>query len=345
VHRSNHVRPAPLALGLSGTPTALAQGQAGEPIGVPIQPEREPEIDRGLRRVRGAPGPPGSRVLVTLEADAAHQFRAGIDSTDGGEVSSSLVGSRLSVRVPVNRRTGLSLSAGAGLLHYEFSGPSGIIPGDEAPWENIVVGSVGAGISHAFDERWRLFAGANLSSAGERATYFDETLTVGGTLGVAYAVSDKLTVGGGLTVQTRLDDSVFVLPFPTVEWVLPGDPQERWRLVVGGSRIGPSRAAGAAITFDATEQVTLVAGWAGFGLGGDFRLDDTGPAPGGVGRDRAFPIVVGVDWRPTRQVRLSAFAGAALFGELEILDSNGNRLAKRRVDPSPTIGVGLSVSF
>jgi hypothetical protein len=247
--------------------------------------------------------------------------------------------------VPLSKQAGLSLSAGAGIRHYDFSGPSGLIPGDESPWETIHVASLGAGFSYALDEQWRLFSGLNLSSAGERATGFDETLTTGATIGAACALSDTLTIGAGVTVQTRLDDSLFVLPFPTLEWTLPGDPQQRWKLVVGGSRTGSARTAGAAITFDATEQLTLSGGLAGFGLGGDFRLDDDGPAPGGVGRDRSFPLVLGLDWHPNRRVRLNAFAGAALFGELEILDSNGARLARRRVDPAPVAGFGLSVSF
>lgn len=318
--------------------TAHAQAQDTDPPALD-QP------DPGARPVRPAPGEPQPRTVLTLETDAAHQFRAGIDDTDAGNVSTTLLGTRLSLRTPLTERTGLSLTAGAGLLHYEFGGPSGIVPGDQAPWETIVVTSIGAGFSHVLDEQWRLFAGLNLSSAGEDSVAFDETLTVGGTLGTSYVVSDSLTLGAGLTVQTRLDDSIFILPFPTVEWVLPGDPQRRWRFVLGGSRIGPSRAAGAVLTYEASEEVTLIGGLAGFGLGGDFRLDDSGPAPGGVGRDRSFPFVLGAEWRPSRRVRVNAFAGAALFGELEVLDSNGIRLAKRRVDPSVTLGLGISISF
>jgi hypothetical protein len=65
--------------------------------------------------------------------------------------------------------------------------------------------------------------------------------------------------------------------------------------------------------------------------------------PSDVGRDRSFPTVLGVDWHPNRATRLNAFAGAVLFGVLEILESNANRLARRRVDP--VLGANFSISF
>lgn len=318
--------------------TIQPEGDAAS-IDDPSTPPGQPADD--ARAIQPVPGPPQG-VSFVLDADAAHSFSAGIDGTDGS-VSSTLVGARLTMRAPINRRLGLNVSVGGGALFYEFSGPSGLLPGDESPWETIEVASVGFGVSYALTRQWRTFGSFNISSAGETGTSFDETWTVGGTIALAYAFSDRLIVGAGVTMQTRLDDNIFVIGFPSIDWTI--DEARKWRLVVGGARIGPSRAVGATISYAPNDKVTLIGGWAGLGLGGDFRLDDEGSAPGGIGRDRSFPFLFGIDYKPTPKVTLNAFAGIALFGELELLDSNGNRIAERDVDPQVTLGARVSWSF
>ena len=284
-------------------------------------------------------GPPD---FFELTLRTAYLFDAGV--SDRGSVSVSSVAARFGVRYPVSRELVLGLSIGTGALLYDFDGPSKLVPGDQSPWDSIRVSSVGAS---AFWRRedWTALGALNISSAGEDGADFDDTLTWGGSLIVTYAVSPTLSIGAGVTGQTKLDDNPFVLPFPTLDWVLPGDPQQRWRLQVGGQRLGPSRAAAAGITFAPSDDLSFAAGVTAVGLGGEFRLDDDGPAPGGVGRDSSFPALVAIEWNPRAGVEVNAYGGVAIGQELELLDSEGVRLSRRNVRPAPLVGLTVNLSF
>ena len=76
-----------------------------------------------------------------------------------------------------------------------------------------------------------------------------------------------------------------------------------------------------------------------------FRLDDEGLAPDGVGKDTSFPVIAGVNWKPTRNLSVAGYAGATFFHEVRLENSSGDTLAKRDVDPSPVIGFSVSYKF
>ena len=76
-----------------------------------------------------------------------------------------------------------------------------------------------------------------------------------------------------------------------------------------------------------------------------FALNDTGPAPGGVGEDRAFPLVVSYDYRPNPGFALSIFAGAEFGGRLTLEDANGVEISQQDYDPAPLAGIALRVAF
>src|SRR5690606_15551842 len=140
-------------------------------------------------------------------------------------------------------------------------GDSGLVPGStEAPWDTSYTYSVGASAIYRASRQLTAFGALNGSSNGEEGASFDDTLTGGLSGGVSWSFSEDLTLGVGATVQTRLEASLLFIPFPTVDWILPGDPQRRWRLQVGRVEGGPPTAAGAAISFAPSGEVSLFAG-------------------------------------------------------------------------------------
>jgi len=291
------------------------------------------------------PAPPAPQIPPpsSLPLPAAHDFEANIDG--GGKISSSAAAVRFGYRQPLSEQLFLGVSVGAGARHCDFRGDSGLVPGStEAPWDTAYSYSVGVSAIYRASQQVTLFSALNGSSSGEEGADFDDTLTGGVSGGITYSFSRDLTLGLAATVQTRLEDSLLFIPFPTINWTLPGDPRRRWRLRAGHVEGGPPTAAGAAISFEPSEQVSLFAGVGVGGLAGDFRLDDDGPAPGGVARGRVFPLIAGIDWTPGA-LRLSAYAGIMTFGEIELLDANGDRLGRRGVDPAPTVGAILTWRF
>jgi hypothetical protein len=70
-----------------------------------------------------------------------------------------------------------------------------------------------------------------------------------------------------------------------------------------------------------------------------FRLDDSNPAPDGVGEDSVMPVRLRVGWDATPHISLHVLGGAALAGEVELEDRSGDRLRREDYDPAPYVGV------
>ena len=81
------------------------------------------------------------------------------------------------------------------------------------------------------------------------------------------------------------------------------------------------------------------------GLGREFRLPADSPIPNGVGRDSALPVLAGVDWRPTRLLHISLWGGVSVQRVIAVLDSNGNIVQERDVNPSLLLGATISLGL
>src|SRR5262245_20700608 len=57
-----------------------------------------------------------------------------------------------------------------------------------------------------------------------------------------------------------------------------------------------------------------------------FRLDDSGPAPYGVGEDNNLSLRLRLGWDIISQSSLALLGGGALGGEVQLDDRNGNRI-------------------
>jgi hypothetical protein len=284
--------------------------------------------------------------LLNFNVTGGDTLSAGIHGA-GGSLSSAEVGASAGFFLPINRKVILGFGAGDGESYYHFSGPSGLLPrgGTESPWSHVRTLTANTRIIYRYDDHWTFLAGVNGSSAGADGSRFGDTLTGGGSAGAIYKFSNDLTLGIGLTGQSRLGSSPTILPIPFVSWALPFDPQKRWRIEAGPAWNGPSRGAGAALVFSPSKSLSLSTGLELTGLGGGFRLDQNGPIPGGVGRVTSLPIVFGLEWRPRPGVRVAGFAGVSAFGTVESLDRNGNRISKRDVGAAGTFGISASLSF
>src|SRR5205807_396148 len=124
--------------------------------------------------------------------------------------------------------------------------------------------------------------------------------------GVRYALSEKLIVGIGAGVRTRIEDNPFFFPLPMLTWQI----SEQWKLSTGGRP-------GLTLSYSPLESLTI-------SLSGayeyrDFRLDHNGPIPDGVGRETRIPIILGVAYTPTKRISLEAGIGYALGQNIQVL--------------------------
>jgi len=77
----------------------------------------------------------------------------------------------------------------------------------------------------------------------------------------------------------------------------------------------------------------------------EFRLDDEGAAPGGVGRDQSMPLVFMARLTPSPKLDLSVFAGIELGGTLKLKDSMGDVIDESSYELAPVFGASFQFRF
>lgn len=296
---------------------------------------------------------PGSTDPVQLDEEAdgpafslslTAGFIASAKTKGGGEVQRSTIGIDADYALPVNDKLTLGLSAGGSRQNYDFKNPT-LLVGGAKPWKNVNTVELGLSGIYRIDDRWTLISGASVSASGTSDADFSKSLTYGGAVGASYTFSSSLSVGVLLAVQTRLEDNTIVLPLPIFEWTLPLDEAGRWKLSFGASSTSGAASGGLALSYKASDELDLALSFGGIGFGGEFRLDEKGPVPNGVGRDSSTTLTIGADWRPSPAVQIGLYAGIAPSGELEVLNQSGVRIRKQDVESAPTFGLRATIGF
>lgn len=267
-------------------------------------------------------------LVFVIDGLAAAQGKADIDG--GGSVTANRLYGRAGALYRFDGGSaGLFLSTGR--IDYDFSGTA-------APWGEV------RDISLSLPVRFTLGQGEALVSPSLRHDYEsgadrEDGRTYGAFLGFAWRVSDSLRIGPAMGVFTELEsDDLDIFPAILVDW----DITDRARLTTGPT-IGATQGPGLAFDYALNDKVRL--GLAGRYENIRFRLRDDGPAPGGIGQDSSFPLVVTLDYAPFPGSRLAAFAGAELGGKLRLEDASGRLVESREYDPAPIFGVAFRVGF
>ncbi|MFN9994118.1 MAG: DUF6268 family outer membrane beta-barrel protein [Phycisphaerales bacterium] len=264
--------------------------------------------------------------------DAFTTSRADLD--DGaGDVRTSGAGGSLSIDFPAGRRGTFTLGAGMDWMFYDFGGSAGF--GASDPWNEIRTASFNTRYTRETSERWGWFVGGFGSASGEENADFGESMNYGGYVGGTYAPSRDFYIAFGAGYATRLEDESSFLPVINFNWKF----HEKWNL--GSDSRG--RGGGIKLSHDLTETVTLFAA-GGFRFN-EFRLNEDGATPHGVGTDRAFPISFGAEWKPAKEIEIGIRAGVLVGREIELSDSEGVELNDADVDATPFLAAELKFRF
>ena len=267
-----------------------------------------------------------------LRGGAVHQFDTGM--ADGGNFSATRFSIQAGPGYAWNFRTSVSLALGYNYDGYSFSGGRGLAAFD--PWENIHTINLGLPIRWAVAENWSAFLIPSVRYTGEGGASFEDSMTGGGFVGVAYRFSKRLTIGPGIGVVTQIEDDAEVFPILIINWNIT----DRLKLETGrglGATLGP----GLALNYKANRN------WS-FAIGGRyerlrFRLDERGKVPNGIGEDRAFPLFAGVTYSFKPFTDISLLGGIELGGEMRLEDKGGNLIDKETYDPGGVRGLTFNV--
>jgi hypothetical protein len=218
-----------------------------------------------------------------------------------------------------------------GQIDYDFSDTV-------APWGDLRDQSLDLTLGYELD-RADIFIAPGINYNFEDGASRDDALTYGVFAGFGWKFSDSLTLGPALGIYSELEsDDLNIFPAILVDWEIT----DRARLSTGPT-IGATQGPGLALDYGVTDRLRL--GVAGRYENVRFRLDDDGPAPGGIGEDTSFPLVVTVEYEPFPGSRLAAFAGAEFGGELTLEDASGRTIDTREYDPAPIVGFAFRIGF
>lgn len=267
------------------------------------------------------------------ETTAFYGVQGGANLSGGGDVatSRSFVGVGALNRLDSGLAVGFSL--GYGLQSYDFGG------GAAALWGDVETLNLSFPVQTRLGSGAELFVAPTMRSARETGAGTSDSVTYGLFAGLSWQVGDRLRIGPAFGAFSTLEgDGVDAFPAIVLDWEL----SDRWTLSTGGGTAA-SRGPGLRLAYAASDALSL-------GLEArleqtEFRLDATGPAPGGIGEDRSVPVVLTLDYAPNPGLSLSAFAGVALDGELNLRDATGTLVSSQSYDTAPVAGLSLRLRF
>jgi hypothetical protein len=272
------------------------------------------------------PFPNAVEGLAIIQRDA--------DLDNGTDFETRRYYTRFSTVRPIDQGTSAGIVFSFGSLVYDFASK------DFDPWGDVRDLRVSVPVSFRAGQRASVFISPQARWDYEKDASASDGFTFGALAGVSWRINEKLAIGAGFGAFTQLEDSgLDVFPSLLIDWQI----SDRWKLATG-TGLGASEAPELVLSYNFNE--TLSISLAGRYERIRFRLDDDGVAPGGVGEDENFPLVLSMQYEPNPNISLSVFAGAKYNGKLTIENSSGKRIDRESYDMEDTVPIfGLLARF
>jgi hypothetical protein len=278
-----------------------------------------------------AQSPPARQIHFSLTPRTELNGSADFDGATG-DMASDRVGLGFGMSIPADQRGELSLGFDFEFSHYSF-GTGATLAGITDPWADIHREELTLSYSHQQDQQLAWFIGASLGASGEEGAKFGDSLFGSVFGGARYALSPQLVVGLGLAVRSQIEDNALFVPLPVVNWRF----NEQWTLSSTAAHPGLK------LSYAPWENWT-------FSLSGeydyrDFRLDNRGPIPGGVGRETRVPVMLSAKYAAGKQILVEAGLGYAVAQNLQVLNGAGNKIADQDLKGSIVFRLEFTYRF
>lgn len=269
-----------------------------------------------------------------LSVATFHLPETGLDA--GGKTALTTYHFQAGVKRRIMRGADFGLVFSYGHYDRRFSGADGFAA--LRPWDDI--GRVGLNASlrvHASDI-WTFGVRPFISSFSESGNVDSDSLSYGVALAVASRLSSDRHIGLGMRVADQIDDSVKVIPFVVVDWRF----NNHWRLR-NPSEPGLIGSAGLKLGYEPGNQWEFAV--IGVYHSPEFRLDERGVAPGGIGEHDGIIGLVRLDRRWGPDLTFKGYVGAVFEGSLKVRDAEGRLVARSDFDTTALAGLALEKSF
>ena len=272
------------------------------------------------------PFPSAVEGLAIIQRDA--------DLDNGTDFETRRYFTRLSTVRPIDERTSAGVVLSFGSLVYDFSSD------DFDPWGDIRDLRISVPVRFRAGESASVFISPQARWDYEKDASMSDGFTYGALAGVSWRINDSLAIGPGFGAFTQLEDSgLDFFPALLIDWQI----SDRWNLTTG-SGLGATEGPGLTLNYNWDERLSFSLAWRYERI--QFRLDDDGVAPGGVGEDENFPVVVSMQYDPNPNFSLAVFAGAKFDGKLTLENSSGQEIDRESYDMVDTVPIfGLAARW
>ncbi|WP_170360040.1 hypothetical protein [Ruegeria arenilitoris] len=267
------------------------------------------------------------------QLDGLAAFQGDASLSGGGEFSASRAFVRTTALYNMDGGNSVGVSASFGRFDYNFS------EANNQPWEDIRDIRVSLPVRFRVGNTATAFISPQIRWDYQSGATASDGRTYGAFAGIAWKLSERLTIGPAFGVFSQLeDDDIDFFPALLVDW----DISDRWNLNTG-SGIGATQGPGLTLSYALNNEMTLSLSARSERI--RFRLDGDGLAPDGVGEDKSIPVVLALGYSPNPGVSLNVFAGAELDGRLTLDDANGSELSRQNYETAPLVGFAFRVRF
>jgi hypothetical protein len=270
---------------------------------------------------------------AAVEAEFQSRFTANSDlASGGGSLSQSYESLDLSLPVAGSGAAGLGVDLIAERLQFHFSNFGRFLTGKAPPLADATLLMLQPNLVFAPNRQWSLIGSALVQYAGADHASSSAAGLWGASVAAADQVTATLKLGMGIEVEQRMKASALLLPYPIIDWHLT----DRWSLSSLDGETGRL-----AYACSAT--------WSVFGQlefqSQDIRLRRSSSIPSGILRYEAYPLSLGLLWKPRPRLSASCWVGDALDQSYRFEDQNG-RLLRASGTGAPLIGTfDLDYSF
>ncbi len=305
------------ACGLCGAAMAR-QGSPGQ-----TSPPPEPRADE-----------PAANAAISLSLE--QHFSGTFTSADGGLDTTRLRAS-VELFLPVGKEDKLNLGWMGEYNLYNFDpGPStsGNTMGE--PWGDLSGLRLSVRYYHAINEHWTAYAGGGVETLAEVGAKLTDAIDSTAIVGGQYAFTKDFSVGLALLGKSELEQGWTAFPLPSFDWRI----DKNWSVGTIFSR-GP----GLGVEYQTDDQQFTLSLRCRYETRDARLASDNAGAPGGVAIDRRVPLLFTLDWNMDHAVSVSATAGVDLWGRIKLEDSGGGALRQSEINPTPFLGVSLSLRY
>ncbi|MBT8063509.1 MAG: TonB-dependent receptor [Gammaproteobacteria bacterium] len=282
-----------------------------------------------------AQAPPRSPWVFSVDGGGLHQTEVDLKDTEGAfSVDRWFVSAGVDYGFDPRRSIGISI--GGGQSGYDFDDSTVFGAGD--PWGDVKDFRVALPTRFGFGEKGNAFIIPSVRYNREDGASSSDGRTWGLLAAVAWRLNEDLTIGPGIGVFSRLEGGTRVFPILAIDWNIT----ERWTLATGRG-LGASQGPGLNLSYRVSDNWSL--GLAGRYEKVEFRLDDKGVAPGGIGRDQSIPLVFTACLDSSPKLGFAVFAGIEFGGKLTLKNALDETVEETDYDPAPVIGASFEFRY